>query len=427
MKEIKWNKSDDLVVNFHEGKQDAYYIITVVYNDNKEYEIETKIKGYYLMVCNVPQFNVETNELGKPDTYYADLRLLIQCDRRSEKNYNKAVDMMMDIAKDSIEIMEEDKKYFETLARESDNMTPQQIREGLIKLQHDLENMDMEELSKTEDKIVKSKKEVKKENKNKKKITFADVAGMEEVKNTFKDVIDQLKRPELYKHFDIEPIKSLLMYGASGTGKTFIANAFANEIDANFVKVSMGDIASKYQGQTGNNIKRIFDEARKSDKFTVLFWDEVDAVANRRGMDENSKEKNSTMNVLLTEMSSDDNDNIFMIFATNYIELIDDAFLRSGRCDIKIKVPLPDVETRLQILELNTRKKPLGEDVELRTIAKMMEGNNCADVSLLVNQSARVALKKDKMEINQEDFLETLENLNMKKKEEKSKKIGFSL
>ena len=198
-------------------------------------------------------------------------------------------------------------------------------------------------------------------------------------------------------------------------------------MDANFVKINMGDVASKYQGQTGNNIKKIFDEARKSDEFTILFWDEIDAVANRRSGGENSKEKNATLNVLLTEMTSEDNDNIFLIFATNYVELLDPAFLRSGRCDIKIEIPMPDTETRLQILELNTKKKPLGEDVNLKEIAEMMEGSNCADCSLLCNQSARCALKKDKMEINQEDFIEMLEKMNMKKKEEKTKKIGFSL
>lgn len=209
-------------------------------------------------------------------------------------------------------------------------------------------------------------------------------------------------------------------------GKTYIANAFANMIDANFVKVNMGDIASKYQGQTGNNIKKIFDQARASDKFTVLFWDEIDAVANRRGADENSKEKNATLNVLLTEMSSEDNENIFMIFATNFVELLDPAFLRSKRCDIKIEIPLPNFETRLQVLELNSKKKPLGEDVNLEEVAERMEGMNCADVSLLCNQSARTALKKGKMEINQEDFLEALEKMNGSKKEEfKPKKIGF--
>lgn len=422
-KEIKWDRSESYIVNYHDGKQDAYYVCQIAfYNGKQDFKMETDVHGYYLLVCNVPNFNIETNELGKADADYSDLRLLVPCSRRSEKSFNLALEMMDKESRESIEIMEEDKKFLEDLAKEND-IDVEEMKKRMKELKDAIDKVGNE----VEDEKAKKVEKVKKENKNKKKITFADVAGMEEVKNTFKDVIDQLKRPELYKHFDIEPIKSLLMYGASGTGKTFIANAFANEIDANFIKISMGDIASKYQGQTGNNIKRIFDEARKSDKFTVLFWDEVDAVANRRGMDENSKEKNSTMNVLLTEMSSDDNDNIFMIFATNYIELIDDAFLRSGRCDIKIKVPLPDVETRLQILELNTRKKPLGVDVKLRTIAEMMEGNNCADVSLLVNQSARVALKKDKMEINQEDFIETLEKLNMRKKEEKEKKIGFSL
>ena len=442
-KEIKWDHSKSYVYKYNMEDEKSCYLAMVVFNDEKrEPKIDSDIKGYYLVIVNVPDFNPVTGDLGKPDNFYTDVKLLVECYRRGEANFNKAIDMMEESAQKSMEMMEEDKKFIKDLA-EWNNVTVEEMKEIIEgkaeekKKEEEIENsleklakengMSIDELQEILDVEPKEEKKEKKKASKKKKITFDDIAGMDEAKESLLDVIDQLKNPERYKYFDIEPIKSCLLFGLPGTGKTYISNAFANMIDANFVKINMGDIASKYQGQTGNNIKRIFDEARKSDKFTVLFWDEIDAVANRRGAEENSKEKNSTLNVLLTEMSSDDNDNIFMIFATNFIELLDPAFLRSGRCDIKIEIPLPDFETRLQILKLNTRKKPLGEDVTLSDIAEMMEGNNCADVSLLCNQSARCALKKDKMEINQEDFIETLEKMNMKKKKESTKKIGFSL
>ena len=126
-------------------------------------------------------------------------------------------------------------------------------------------------------------------------------------------------------------------------------------------------------------------------------------------------------------MSSEDNDNIFIICATNFYELLDPAFCRVGRIDVTLEIPLTNFETRLQILELNTKKKPLGEDVDLGFVAEQMEGKNCADVSMITNTSARIALKKDKMEINQEDFVEALEKMNIRKEEKKEKFIGFSV
>lgn len=427
----KWDCSDGYIWNFNQWRQDAYYLSTVIFNDGKreEMKIEADEKGYYLLIINVPEYDPTTNKIGKADPMYSDLRLLVPCSRRGEKNFNQAVSMMEDVARESVEMMEEDKKFLRELAEES-GVEVDEMRRRLEELKNDIKNAEVGE-SKNQGLVCLDSKRDKKDKKkkpNKKKVMFDDIAGMEDEKELFLDVIDQLKNPERYEHFDIEPIKSLLMYGLPGVGKTYIANAFANMIDADFVKVNMGDIASKYQGQTGNNIKKIFDDARKSEQFTVIFWDECDAVANRRGADENSKEKNATLNVLLTEMSSDDNDNIFLIFATNFVELLDPAFLRSGRCDVKIEVKLPCIETRVKILELNTRKKPLNQNVDLKTIAEMMEGANCADVSLLCNQSARCALKKGKMEIDQEDFIEALEKMNMKKKEEENRKqIGFSL
>jgi cell division protease FtsH len=218
-----------------------------------------------------------------------------------------------------------------------------------------------------------------------------------------------------------------MLHGKPGTGKTFIANAFANEMDAKFIKVSLGEIGSKYQNATSKNITNLFKDARKEEGNVILLLDEVDSLASKRGSESSDKEKNNTLNTLLQEMSSDDNDNIFIICATNFYELLDPAFCRVGRIDVTLEIPLPNFETRLQILELNTKRKPLGEDVDLAFVSEQMEGKNCADVAFVCNQAARIALKKDKMEINQEDFVEALERMNVKKEVEKVKKIGFEL
>lgn len=428
-RELKNDKSDCFIYNFNQGKETSYYMVQVVYNDGKQkIEMEADVKGYYLVIVNV-EYDRDSGKPFNPNMMYSDLRLLVECPRRSEKNFQLALEKMESVARESAELMEADKQYLQDLANES-NMSIDDVFDRLMKAIEDSEKEEKEKYGMQFEKnevisLDDRRKKEKEKEKDKKKITFKDVAGMEDVKDVMNDVIDQFKYPEKYKHFDIEPIKSLLLYGRPGTGKTYIATAFANEIDAQFIKVSLGEIGSKYQNETGNNIKKIFDNARKQEGNVVLLLDEVDSIATKRGDSSNDKEKNNTLNVLLTEMSSDNNENIFMICCTNFFELLDPAFCRSGRIDVKIEVPLPNFETRLQILELNTKRKPLNENVNLEKIAKETEGANCADVSLLCNQSARCALKKNKNSIEQEDFEEILNKMNNKKEEERPKVIGF--
>ena len=188
------------------------------------------------------------------------------------------------------------------------------------------------------------KKEEKKEDKPKRTtITFNDVVGMEEVKDKLQDVIRQFKQAEKYKAWNIKPIRGILFYGPSGTGKSYIAEAFANEIDAVFYPLSTADIMSKYLGESGKAIRAKFEEARKH-PLSIIYIDEVDAIAAKRDGSENSKERNATLNELLVQMASPENDNILMLFATNMLDLLDPAFLRSGRCDFKLEVSLPDYD-----------------------------------------------------------------------------------
>ncbi len=238
---------------------------------------------------------------------------------------------------------------------------------------------------------------------------FEDVIGMDKVKDKLYDVIDQFKNFEKYKKWQVKPIKAVLLYGSPGTGKTYISEALANEIDAEFEQLNISDIFQKYIGESEKVIRDLFEDARKREGNTVIFLDEIDSIAKKRHSGESAEARNSILNELLAQMSNSNNDKIFLIFATNVINLLDPAFLRSGRVDFKIEVPLPDINARKGILELNSKKRPMSEDVDLYAIAKDMSGRNCADVELVANEAARRALKAGKECVEQEDFINAYE------------------
>lgn len=238
---------------------------------------------------------------------------------------------------------------------------------------------------------------------------FEDVIGMDKVKDKLYDVIDQFKNFEKYKKWQVKPIKAILLYGSPGTGKTYISEALANEIDAEFEQLNISDIFQKYIGESEKVIRDLFEDARKREGNTVIFLDEIDSIAKKRHSGESAEARNSILNELLAQMSNSNNDKIFLIFATNVIKLLDPAFLRSGRVDFKIEVPLPDINARKGILELNSKKRPMAEDVDLYAIAKDMSGRNCADVELVANEAARRALKAGKECVEQEDFINAYE------------------
>ena len=238
---------------------------------------------------------------------------------------------------------------------------------------------------------------------------FEDVIGMDKVKDKLYDVIDQFKNFEKYKKWQVKPIKAVLLYGSPGTGKTYISEALANEIDAEFEQLNISDIFQKYIGESEKVIRDLFEDARKREGNTVIFLDEIDSIAKKRHSGESAEARNSILNELLAQMSNSNNDKIFLIFATNVIKLLDPAFLRSGRVDFKIEVPLPDINARKGILELNSKKRPMAEDVDLYAIAKDMSGRNCADVELVANEAARRALKAGKECVEQEDFINAYE------------------
>lgn len=274
---------------------------------------------------------------------------------------------------------------------------------------YELEDVRDEKEVWVKDDVIKPKQDENSSNKRT-DLTFKDVIGMDEVKDKLNDVILQVKNADRYQAWNIKPIKGILLYGPSGTGKSYISEAFANEIDAKFFPLSTADLMNKYLGESAKSIRTKFEEARKHN-LSILYIDEIDAIASKRDNYETNKEKNATLNELLVQMSSPENDNIIMVFATNMIDLLDPAFLRSGRCDFKIEVPLPDFECRKGILELNSKGRPISDDVDFEKIARNMSGMNCADVSHVANEAARIALKQDKEVIEAIDFDKAFEEM----------------
>ena len=366
-------------------------LFTIILNDNESIEEVTKIDFEVIRNMDIENRQIITQ-------YYHNLKSIVN---------NKMV--------------EADKKFIEFLLTELTILVPSvkfKYYDSIIKIDkmaNDIEKFiheDFDIIGKYPNIIInpnRKQKQASQKNKNLSNHKFEDVVGMDKIKDKLYDIIDQFKNEEKYKAWHIKPIRAILLYGSPGTGKTYISEALANEIDATFIQKNISDILQKYIGESEKQIKNLFEDAREREGKTVIFIDEIDSIAKKRNSSETSEARNSVLNELLSQMSSQNNEKIFLIFATNALNLLDSAFLRSGRVDFKIEVPLPDFNARKGILELYSNKRPLSEDVNLDEIAKDLSGRNCADVELVANEAARRALKAGKEYIEQIDFKEAFE------------------
>ncbi|MEO2152549.1 MAG: AAA family ATPase, partial [Thermococcus sp.] len=211
-------------------------------------------------------------------------------------------------------------------------------------------------------------------------VRWDDIGGLEDVKQELREAVEwPLKYPEAFQGLGITPPKGILLYGPPGTGKTLLAKAVANESEANFIAIKGPEVLSKWVGESEKNIREIFRKARQAAP-TVIFIDEIDAIAPRRGTDVN-RVTDRLINQLLTEMDGiQENSGVVVIGATNRPDIIDPALLRPGRFDRLILVPAPDEKARLEIFKVHTRRVPLAEDVDLAELAKKTEGYSGADI-----------------------------------------------
>lgn len=239
--------------------------------------------------------------------------------------------------------------------------------------------------------------------KNSLKITFDDVAGNQEAKNSLKELVDFIKKPKVYIDFGARMPRGVLLYGSPGTGKTLLAKALAGEANAEFFAVTGSDFVQVYAGLGASRIRKLFKQAKEAGK-AVIFIDEIDAIGKKRATVANgSEEGDRTLNALLAEMSGfDDNEGIIVVAATNRIDILDEALLRPGRFDRQIEVELPDVKARFEILKLHGKNKPMDKDIDLKNLAYETVYFSGAKLENLLNEAAMFAVTNKSTTITKE-------------------------
>ena len=239
-----------------------------------------------------------------------------------------------------------------------------------------------------------------------KSVTFAQVAGLKEEKEELEEIVDFLKEPGKYTGVGARIPKGVLLEGPPGTGKTLLAKAVAGEAGVPFFSISGSDFVEMFVGVGASRVRDLFEEA-KHNAPCIVFIDEIDAVARRRGtgMGGGHDEREQTLNQLLVEMDGFGvNEGIIVMAATNRVDILDPAILRPGRFDRKVMVGRPDVQGREEILKVHAKGKPLSEDIDLKQIAQTTAGFTGADLENLLNEAAILAAKENRIYLKQEDI-----------------------
>jgi len=244
-------------------------------------------------------------------------------------------------------------------------------------------------------------------------VTYNDIGGLEKQLTELREAVElPLKHPELFEKVGIEPPKGVLLYGPPGCGKTLMAKAVANHVNATFIRVVGSELVRKFIGEGARLVHELFELAREKAP-TIVFIDEIDAVGAKR-MDETTggeREVNRTLMQLLAEMDGfDPSGNVKIVAATNRPDILDPALLRPGRFDRLIEVPLPDFRGRLEILKVHTRKMNL-KGVDLRIVAEMTDGASGADLKAITTEAGMFAIRSRREYVTQEDFIKAIEKV----------------
>ncbi|WP_258931889.1 ATP-dependent zinc metalloprotease FtsH [Desulfoferrobacter suflitae] len=248
-----------------------------------------------------------------------------------------------------------------------------------------------------------------------KKVTFDDVAGIDEAKEELHEIVEFLKDPKKFTRLGGRIPKGVLLVGAPGTGKTLLARAIAGEAGVPFFSISGSDFVEMFVGVGASRVRDLFMQGKKNAP-CLIFIDEIDAVGRHRGagLGGGHDEREQTLNQLLVEMDGfESNEGVILIAATNRPDVLDPALLRPGRFDRQVVVPVPDIRGREGILTVHMRKKPLAADVDNRTLAKGTPGFSGADLENLVNEAALLAARKNKDAIDMSDFEEAKDKVMM--------------
>ena len=257
------------------------------------------------------------------------------------------------------------------------------------------------------------KSRAKLNNETRKRITFNDVAGYDEVKEELDEVVQFLKNPKKFAEIGARIPKGVLLFGPPGTGKTWLARAVAGEAGVPFFSISGSDFVEMFVGVGASRVRDMFEQAKKNAP-AIVFIDEIDAVGRQRGagLGGGHDEREQTLNQLLVEMDGfEGNEGIIIMAATNRPDILDPALLRPGRFDRQITVGRPDIKEREAILKVHVRNKPLGSEVKLEVLAGLTPGLTAADLENLVNEAALLAARQDRNKIMMADLEEAINRI----------------
>ncbi|HEY8925654.1 MAG TPA: ATP-dependent zinc metalloprotease FtsH, partial [Polyangia bacterium] len=256
-----------------------------------------------------------------------------------------------------------------------------------------------------------------------KKITFSDVAGIEEAKQDLTEVVEFLKFPDKFAALGARIPRGVLMIGPPGTGKTLLSRAVAGEAGVPFFSISGSDFVEMFVGVGASRVRDLFDQAKRNAP-CIIFIDEIDAVGRQRGagLGGSHDEREQTLNQILVEMDGfDTNTNVIVIAATNRPDVLDPALIRPGRFDRQVTLDAPDVRGRAEVLKVHTKGKPLSEDVNLEVIAKLTPGFSGADLANAVNEGAILAARRGKKKIGMSELQDAIERVAMGGPERRSR------
>ncbi|MFQ6089935.1 MAG: ATP-dependent zinc metalloprotease FtsH, partial [Candidatus Bipolaricaulia bacterium] len=246
------------------------------------------------------------------------------------------------------------------------------------------------------------------------KVTFADVAGIDEVKEEVQEIVEYLKDPQRFIRLGAQIPKGVLLVGPPGTGKTLLARAIAGEADVPFYNISGSDFVEMFVGVGAARVRDLFRRAKEERRPAIVFIDEIDAVGRKRGagIGGGHDEREQTLNQLLAEMDGfEKNEQVIILAATNRPDILDPALLRPGRFDRKITVPPPDLKGREEILRVHTKNKRLAPDVDLHILAQRTPGFVGADLENLCNEAALLAARRKKTAIEMQDFEDAIDRV----------------